>query len=199
MSPRFLALSAALALCGCKQQEPPARSLVGDAPAPGIYTLAGDTITVWQRVRLPDGMWRFHSWSITPGGTVEYLDTPERTDEPGDLEESAADLVERRQSFVLPQNEFEALRKQAALLRPLALGPDDPVRGYAGEAYPRGCIPTKAQPSLAGINFLNKANWGAFVLPPGCGSEEAKAASSVTAQIADRLAKATPQGQQPNR
>src|ERR1700741_400346 len=103
MRTRFLILSVALALCGCERQPPPTRSLVDEAPAPGIYALAGDTITVWERVRQPDGMWRFHSWSITPGGTVEYLDTPERTDEPGDLEETAADLAERRQSFALPQ------------------------------------------------------------------------------------------------
>lgn len=199
MSPRFLALSAALALCGCKQQPPPTRSLVGEAEAPGIYALAGDTITVWQRVRQPDGMWRFHSWSITPGGTVEYLDTPERADTPSDLEETAADLAERRQSFALPQSEFEAIRSQAALLRPLTLGPDDPVRGYAGEAYPRGCTPDKAQPSLAGVNFLNKTNWGSFNLSPGCAGEGAKAASAVMTQIVERLAKAAPQTQPANK
>lgn len=191
MSPRFLALSLALALCACKQPIPPTRSLVGDAAAPGIYALAGDTITVWQRVRLPDGMWRFHSWSITPGGTVEFLDTPERADEPA--EESATDLAERRQSFALPQSEFEALRKQAALLRPTALGPDDPVRGYAGEAHPRGCTPDKAKPSLAGINFLNKSNWGSFVLPTDCASQDGKAASGVMTEIVGRLNAASAQ------
>ncbi|MBV1690492.1 hypothetical protein KRR38_23120 [Novosphingobium sp. G106] len=191
MSPRFLALSVALALCGCKQPIPPTRSLVGDAAAPGIYALAGDTITVWQRVRLADGMWRFHSWSITPGGTVEYLDTPERADEP--TEESAADLAERRQSFALPQSEFEALRKQAALLRPMALGPDDPVRGYAGEAYPRGCMPDKAKPSLAGINFLNKSNWGSFLLPTNCASREGTEASGLMTEIVSRLNAASAQ------
>lgn len=187
MSPRFLALSAVLALCSCKQPIPPTRSLVGNAAAPGIYAIAGDTITVWERIRQPDGMARFHSWSITPGGTVEFLDTPERTDEPADLEESAADLAERRRGFALPQSEFEALRKQAALLRPTALGPDDPVRGYAGEAYPSGCTHDKAKPGLAGINFLNKANWGSFVLPQDCATPDGKAASGVMTQIVGRL------------
>lgn len=195
MSLRLVPLSLALALCACKQQAAP--SLVGEGAAPGIYALAGDTITVWRRVRLPDGMWRFQSWSITPGGTVEYLDTPERADEPTDLEETAAELAERRQSFALPQGEFEALRKQAALLRPLALGPDDPVRGYAGEAYPRGCAADKTQPSLVGINFLNRTNWGAFVLPPGCTSQDGQAASGAMAQIVARLTKATPQRRLP--
>jgi hypothetical protein len=199
MSLRLLALSVALALCGCKQQPPPTRSLVGEAAAPGVYALAGDTITVWQRIRQPDGMSRFHSWSITPGGTVEYLDTPERTDTPTDLEETPADLAERRGSFALPQAEFEAIRSQAALLRPATLGPEDPVGGYGGEAYPRGCAPDKAEQRIAGINFLNKTNWGVFIQPAGCASEGARATTAVMAQIFDRLAKAAGQGQPANR
>jgi hypothetical protein len=190
MSPRLLALSVVLALCGCQQQPPPTRSLVAEAAAPGVYALAGDTITVWQRVRLSDGMSRFHSWSITPGGTVEYLDTPERADKPEDLEESPTDLAERRGSFALPQAEFEAIRAQARLLRPTTLGPEDPVGGYGGEAYPHGCTPNKGEQRIAGINFMNKANWGAFIQPADCASEGARATTAVMAEIFDRLTKA---------
>jgi hypothetical protein len=195
MTTRLLPLIAVLALCGCGQ---PAKrqSLLGDFAAPGTYALAGDTITVWQRVRQPDGAWRFHSYSITPSGTIEYLDELERADAPEAAEDSH-EAAERRRSFVLPQPEFEALRSQVALLRPAALGPDDPVRGYAGEAYPAGCTPapakTPAPPRLAGINFLNAGSWGAFVLQPGCDSNKAKAAAAVMTDLFGRLERAADQ------
>src|SRR5438552_4004849 len=80
MSVRLLVLTATLPLCGCGHKG--ARSLVGDFTAPGTYALAGDTITVWKRIRQPDGAWRFHSYSITPGATVEYLEEVERVGAP---------------------------------------------------------------------------------------------------------------------
>lgn len=186
----FLILVATLALSACGKPAT-TRSLVGDFAAPGAYALAGDTITVWKRVQQPDGTWRFHSWSITPGGTVEYLEELERIGAPDNPEE-ALDFAEQRQGFPLPRAEFEAIRSQAALLRPTALGPDDPVRGYGGEAYPLGCPTDKAQPRVAGINFLNKTNWGSFVLQAGCASEDAKAATVVMTDLFDRLERAAP-------
>ena len=194
MSPRLLALLAAAALCGCEQAPAPTRSLVGEFAAPGAYALAGDTITVWQRVQEPSGAWRFRSYSITPGGTVESLDELEPLGAPENTEERL-DFAERRQGFTLPQGEFEAIRLQAALLRPGALGPVDPVGGYGGEAYPGGCAPDKAQPRVGGINFLNKINWGAFILQPGCASQDGKAAAAVMTQIVGRLERAAAQSQ----
>lgn len=189
MIARILAPIAVLALCGCEQAP---RSLVGDFPAPGIYALAGDTITVWKRIRQPDGAWRFHSYSVTPGGTVEYLEELERLGAPDDPEE-AQDFAEQRQGFALPPGEFEAVRSQAALLRPASLGPDDPVGGYGGEAYPPGCPFDKTRPRVAGVNFLNDANWGAFVLQAGCQSEGAKPAAAAMTQLFDRLDRAARQ------
>ena len=184
----------ALALGGCGEAEKP-RSLLGDFAAPGAYALARDTITVWRRVRQPDGSWRFHSWSITSGGTVEYLDELERVDAP-ETSEDTHPAGERRASFGLAQDEFEAIRAQAALVRPAAMGPDDPVRGYAGEASPAGCTPTPGQPRLAGINFLNDGGWGAFVLQPDCRSDSARAAAALMDQIFARLDRATAQQRQ---
>lgn len=186
----LLALPLALALHACSEPPEPKRSLVGDFAAPGAYALAGDTLTVWKRVQQPDGAWRFHSYAITSGGAVEYLEELERVGAP-DNPETAQDFREHRRGFTLPQDEFEALRAQAALLRPAALGPDDPVGGYGGEVLPRGCAPDAAQPRIAGINFLNRANWGGFVLQPGCDTVDAAAAAAAMRDIFDRLERAT--------
>lgn len=188
MIARLLVPTALFALAACDAEEGP-RSLVSDAAAPGTYALAGDTLTVWKRVRQPDGIWRFESYSITPGGTVEYLKEPELVDVP-ENPELDRDLAEHRQGFALPQPEFEAIRTQAALLRPASLGPQVPVGGYGGEAVAAGCTLDPEQPRIAGINYLNGGNWGAFVLQPGCGSANAKAAAAVMTGIFDRLERA---------
>ena len=185
MTMRLLALTALFALAACDPEEGP-RSIVGDFAAPGTYALAGDTLTVWRRVPEPGGFSRFQSYSITPGGTVEYLDEPERVDVPANPE-TAADLSEHRESFALPPADFEAIRAQSALLRPASLGPNHPVGGYGGEAVAAGCALKQEQPRLAGINFLNGGNWGSFVLQPGCGSSAAKAAADAMARIFSRL------------
>lgn len=190
---RFPVLAIALVLSGCGEPST-SRSLVGDFAAPGTYALAGDTLTVWRRVQQPDGAWRFQSWSITPGGTVEYLEELERIGAP-DNPDDVLDFAEQRQGFALSRADFEAIRSQTALLRPASLGPGDPVGGYGGEAFPGGCTPDKAQPRIAGINFLNKANWGAFILPSNCASEDAKAATAVMTGLFDRLARAAAQAQ----
>jgi hypothetical protein len=171
--------------CGPKGE----RSLVGDFAAPGAYALAGDTITVWRRIRQPDGAWRFYSYSITPGATVEYLEELERVGAPENTEE-AEDFSELRKGFALPRSEFEVIRAKAALLRPASLGPRDPVGGYGGEATPAGCTLDAARPRLAGINFLNNANWGAFVLQQGCDGQAAGAAAAAMSDILDRLDRA---------
>ncbi len=190
--PALIALTAALALAGCGDKPPVIKSLVGDFAAPGTYALVGDTFTVWKRAQQPGGAWRFYSYSITSGGTVETLEELERIGAPENSEETP-DFRELRRSFALPQSEFEAIRKQAALLRPRALGPEDTVRGYAGEAYPIGCSFDPAQPRIAGINFLNGASWGAFVLQAGCTGEGAHAATAAMTQIFDRLERAAGQ------
>lgn len=197
MTKRSLVIMATLALCGCNE-EAQRKSLVGDFAAPGTYALAGDTITVWKRLRQPDGAWRFQSYSITPGGTVEYLEELERVGAPENPEE-VQDFAEKRHGFVLPQAEFEAIRSQAALLRPASLGPDDPVGGYGGEAYAAGCAYDNVQPRIAGINYLNNANWGAFVLQPGCPSAAARSATAAMTQLFDRLDRAAGPVQQPLR
>lgn len=188
MTARRLAFLALLALCGC-QKEAGRKSLVGDFAAPGAYALAGDTITVWKRLQQPDGAWRFQSYSITPGGTVEVLEELERLGAPENPEE-AQDFAEKRRGFALPPAEFEAIRAEAALLRPAALGPDDAVRGYAGEAFAAGCALDPARPRIAGVNFLNGASWGSFTLQPGCSGEGAKAAAAAVTRIFDRLERA---------
>lgn len=193
-----LALVAPLALTACGEQPVQKQSLVGDFAAPGDYAIAGDTLTVWKRVQQPGGAWRFHSWSITPGGSIEYLEELERVGAPENPEE-AQDFSEQRRSFTLPQAEFEALRGQAALLRPHALGPEDPVGGYAGEVYPAGCSFDPAQPRLAGINYLNGKSWGNFALQAGCASDKAREATAVMTQIFDRLDRATPPPKAPRR
>jgi hypothetical protein len=165
---------------------------------PGTYALAGDTITVWKRVQRPDGAWRFHAYSITPGGTVESLEELERVDAPA-VSEEGLDFSEQRKGFALPQSEFEAIRTKAALLRPASLGPNDPVGGYGGEAYARGCAPDHAQPRAAGINFLNNANWGTFVLQPGCASASGRAAEAVMTDIFARLERAAGEVKQARR
>jgi hypothetical protein len=181
-----------LTLGGCGDKG--ARSLVGDFAAPGTYALAGDTITVWKRIRQPDGAWRFHSYSITPGATVEYLEEPERVGAPenafanGEERETFSEL---RKGFALPQAEFEAIRARAALLRPASLGPDDAIGGYGGEAPPAGCTLDKAHQRLAGVNFLNSANWGAFILQEGCSGQAASAATAAVTEIFDRLDRAS--------
>ena len=187
----ILALGAALALAGCDKAPEPRQSLVGDFAAPGDYALAGDTLTVWKRVQQPGGAWRFHSWSITPGGTIEYLEELERVGAPENPEE-AQDFSEQRRSFTLPQPEFEALRADAALLRPRALGPDDPVAGYAGEVLAAGCTFDPAQPRVAGINFLNGASWGNFALQTNCATDKAREATAVMSRIVDRLTRLSP-------
>jgi hypothetical protein len=184
----FLTAPAALALTGCKPPPGP-QSLVADGTAPGAYALAADTITVWQRSRRPQGGARFRAFSITPGGAVEYVDEPEVAVAVADTEE-AQDMREQRKSFVLPRDEFEAIRAKAALLRPLSLGPDDPVGGYGGEVPPAGCALDPAQPRIAGINFLNHANWGTFVLQPGCTGERARAAAALLTELIERLDRA---------
>lgn len=187
----ILALAATLALAACDERPAPKQSLVGDFAAPGAYAIAGDTLTVWQRVQQPGGAWRFHSWSITPGGAIEYLEELERLGAPENPEE-AQDFSEQRRSFTLPQAEFEALRAQAALLRPHALGPEDPVGGYAGEVYPAGCAFDPAQPRVAGINFLNSRSLGSFALQAGCATDKAREATAVMTQILERLNRSTP-------
>jgi hypothetical protein len=188
MTPRFFALSALLALAACKAEEGP-RSLVGDFAAPGTYALAGDTLTVWRRVPQAGGLSRFESFSITPGGTVERMDELERIDVPANPE-TTPDFAEHRESFTLPRPEFEAIRTQAALLRPASLGSSLPVGGYGGEVAAAGCTLDPAQPRAAGINFLNGGNWGAFVSQPGCDSASAKAAAEAMGAIFIRLERA---------
>jgi hypothetical protein len=180
---------ALLALSGCHKPKGP-QSLVGDFTAPGIYALAGDTITVWKRIQQPNGAWRFYSYSITPGGTVEALEELERVDAPADGEEPQ-DFSELRKGFALPPSEFAAIRAEAALLRPASLGPRDAVGGYGGEAAPVGCALDKAGPRLAGVNFLNSANWGAFVLQDGCTGDAAARANAAVTDIFDRLERAS--------
>lgn len=187
MKRRLLAPALTLALLGC-QERPPTPSLVGDFGAPGIYALAGDTITVWRRAAHPDGSSRFQSYSISPAGTVEYLDEPERTGATVDPE-AVVDTAEHRLSFVLPPADFAAIRAEAALLRPQSLGPADPVGGYGGEARPRGCEADAVQPRVAGIKFINAASWGDFVLQAGCASEQGREATAVMTRLFDRLAR----------
>jgi hypothetical protein len=182
-------LTAALVLAGCVRSKPPQRSLVGDFPAPGIYALAGDTITIWKRVPQPNGTALFYSYSITPGGTVEYLAAREQTDIP-DISEDGADFSEHRKGFALPHSAFEAVRAKAARLRPGSLGPVNPVGGYGGEVVPAGCALDPVQPRIAGINFLNRANWGTFTLQSGCQGANANAASALVGEIFDRLGRA---------
>jgi hypothetical protein len=196
---RTLVLLTAFALAGCHQPPKGPQSLVGNGPAPGLYSLAGDTLTVWRHVRRPDGAARFQAYSITPGGQVDYVDTPEQAATPGDAEEEVRDVSERRQGFALMQGEFEAIREKAALLRPASLGPDDPVGGYGGEARPDGCAPDPSQPRTAGINFINNANWGTFVLQPGCPRAAARAAQGVMTDIFDRLDRAASGNRQARR
>lgn len=188
MTPRLILLLAIAALAGCKET-PREKSLVGDFAVPGAYALAGDTITVWKRLPQPGGGWRFQSYSITSGGTVEYLEESERLEAPANPEE-AQDLPQMRQGFTLPQSDFEAIRGQVALLRPVELGPDDPVGGYAGEAYPIGCEAGDPTSREAGINFLNHANWGGFVLPAGCKSPAGDKAAAIVTQVFGRLERA---------
>jgi hypothetical protein len=188
-SPSAVLVLALMALPGCHKQKGP-QSLVGDFAAPGIYALAGDTITVWKRVQQPSGAWRFYSYSITPGGMVEALEVLERLDAPQNTEEPQ-DFSELRKGFALPRNEFAAIRAKAALLRPGSLGPADAVGGYGGETPPAGCTLDKARQRLAGVNFLNNANWGAFILPEGCTGETAEAATAVVSEIFDRLERAS--------
>jgi hypothetical protein len=187
---RILALSAFVALAGCNgQQDEGPRSLVGDFAAPGVYALAGDTLTVWRRVPHPGGLSRFESFSITPGGAVERLSEPELVDAPANPE-AGTDFAEHRETFDLPQSEFEALRAQAALLRPASLGPDLPVGGYGGEVVAAGCALDEKQPRAAGINFMNGRNWGGFISQPGCDTASAKAAEAALRDIFARLDRA---------
>jgi hypothetical protein len=190
---RSAPLLALLALAGCGRHSGP-QSLLGDFAAPGTYVLAGDTITVWKRLRQPNGAWRFHSYSITPGGTVEALEQVEQSDLPQNASqdgEESVDTAELRKGFALPQSEFEAIRARAALLRPASLGPTDAVGGYGGEVPPAGCTLDKGRQRLAGINFLNSANWGTFVLQDGCDGEAAGAATAALDEIFDRLDRAS--------
>lgn len=193
----LFALIATAALSACHEKKEPS-SLVADFPVPGTYALAGDTLTVWKRTQQPSGAWQFHAYSITPGGTVEALEELERVDAPA-VSEEALDFSERRKGFTLPQSEFETIRSKAALLRPASLGPKDPVGGYGGEAYARGCAPDKTQPRIAGINFLNNANWGAFILQPGCSSASGRAAEAVMTDIFTRLERAAGEVKQAQR
>ncbi len=183
-----LAAVAGLAACG---REEATRSLVGDFAAPGTHALAGDTITVWRSRHRPDGTWLFESWSITPGATVAYRREVERLDPALALPAealSASDPPDR--TFALPPAEFEWVRYRAALLRPQALGPEDAVQGYAGEAVPAGCALAPEAPRLGGVNFLNAASWGAFVLQPGCTGAGADAAGATFADLLARLERA---------
>jgi hypothetical protein len=179
---------------GACQEKPATKSLVGDFPAPGVYALAGDTLTVWRRVQQPNGAWRLTAYSITPGGAVESVEELERLGAPDNPEE-AQDFGEKRREFVLPQPAFETIRGQAALLRPQELGPADPVGGFGGEAQPAGCASDPAQMRLAGITFLNKANWGSFVLPAGCDG----AAAVAMGRILETLERSSPRTTQASR
>lgn len=182
-------LAALLTLAGCSKGKPPPTSLVGDFPVPGTYALAGDTITLWKRVPEPNGTAVFTSYSISPGGTVDYLATREQTNMP-DISEDGEDFSEHRKGFALPQSEFETIRAKLAQLRPGSLGPVDPVGGYGGEVVPSGCRLDPAQPRIIGINFLNHANWGTFTLQPGCQGASASAASALLSDIFVRLDRA---------
>lgn len=186
---RTVALLALFALAGCHEARKGPRSLVGNGVAPGTYALAGDTITVWRHVRLADGASRFQAYSITPGGQVDYVDEPEQGAAPEDAgnADEVPDRAEQRQGFILPQGEFETIRGRAALLRPATLGPDDPVGGYGGEVRPAGCSPDPSLPRTTGINFLNSANWGVFVLQTDCPGKKARAAEEVMTDLFDRL------------
>jgi hypothetical protein len=177
-------------LAGCGQGKPAQLSLVGDFPVPGTYALAGDTITFWKRVPEPDGTALFYSYSISPGGTVDYLAMREQTNMP-DISEEGEDFSEHRKGFALPQSEFETIRGKAAQLRPGSLGPDDPVGGYGGEVVPKGCRLDPAQARIVGINFVNHANWGTFTLQQGCHGTSANAANALVGEIFDRLQRAT--------
>lgn len=186
---RVALVAGLLALSGCGSSKPVQKSLVGDFPVPGVYALAGDTITVWKRIPQADGTALFTSYSITPGGTVESLAAREQTNMP-DISEDGEDFSEHRRGFALPQGEFEAIRTKLALLRPGSLGPVDPVGGYGGEVVPAGCKLDPAQPRVAGINFLNHTNWGTFTLQSGCQAANAGAASALLSDIFGRLERA---------
>lgn len=183
---RFLLALVPALVGGCKQPGPP--SIVGDFAAPGIYALAGDTITVWRRDDQEGRTTRLRAYSITPSGTVEGLEEMERTEvSAGEPEEAEALPGERRRSFALPPQEFAAIRAQAALLRPQSLGPEDPVGGYGGQAAPTGCSFVPGQSGSAGVNYLNGMNWGAFVLQPACRGASADAARATLADMFLRL------------
>ena len=77
--------------------------------------------------------------------------------------------------------------------------PADPVGGYAGEAQPLGCPPNPAEPRVAGINFMNRASWGSFVLQTGCKGEKGAAAMAAMARIFARLERAAAATGQPQR
>jgi hypothetical protein len=186
---RIALLAALLTLAGCGKGKPPPMSLVGDFPVPGTYALAGDTIIIWKRIPQPNGTALFSSFSITPGGEVYTLAEREQTTIP-DISEDGEDFSEHRKGFTLPQSEFEAIRTKLALLRPRSLGPVDPVGGYGGEVVPAGCTLDPAQPRIAGINFLNHANWGTFTLQAACQGANATAASGLLSDIFGRLDRA---------
>jgi hypothetical protein len=186
----LLALLLTTSLAACEEKRP--TSLVGEFAVPGAYALAGDTITVWRRDSRPGGGSRLLAYSITPGGSVEAVDEAERLGSAGGpVEEAQAGGPEQRRSFILPPQDFEAIRAAAARLRPAAMGPEDPVGGYVGQVSPRGCRQVDGQPGTAGINFLNAASWGTFVLQPGCSGEPAAAATVAMADIFARLDRAS--------
>jgi hypothetical protein len=186
MIARAALLSTVFALCACGQPAPARKSLIGDHPAPKNYALAGDTITLWQRRQQPNGGSRLHAYAIAPGGAVEHLDEVERGDAPTNPEDAPA-AAETRLAFTLSPAALEKIRFDAARLRPTAMGPGDPVGGYAGEARPLGCPADASQPRAAGVNFLNGANWGAFVLDPACTSDAGRDAADTVTRLFDQL------------
>ena len=194
----FAALLGALTLAACDARDAGPRSLVGDASAPGAHVLAKDTIVVWQRVPQFDGTTRLRTYTIDPAGGVQRSEESERGEVVANVEVETAvrPRGEERSRFGLDRTSLEAIWKQAALLRPPALDPEVATGGYAGEAFPRGCRRIGGQAPDAGVNFLNDAGWGMFVLQPGCTGANAEAArgalDAMLAVLESRITAAAP-------
>lgn len=195
---RFAAVLAALGLVACDARDSGPRSLVGDTWAPGAHVLAKDTIVLWQRLPQPNGTTRLRTYTIDPAGGVQRLEESERGEivADADVETAARPRGEERSRFSLDRRSLEAIWKQAALLRPPALDPEVATGGYAGEAFPHGCRRIGGQAPDAGVNFLNDAGWGMFVLQRGCTGGEAEAArgalNAMLAVLESRVTAATP-------
>lgn len=182
-------LFAVLALAGCKEQPEGPRSLVGDFAAPGLHVVAQDTIVVWRRIDQPNGSARLTSFTVGTAGAVQVAEEAERGEVYADADSDGPPLPgEKRGAFQLSPADFAALHAQAALLRPQGLAPEIATGGYAGEALPTGCARAPEPPAL-GVNYLNNAGWGAFVLQPSCtgaGADAARGAMGAMLAILDR-------------